>query len=242
MKMNNNTMDKFFIVIHAYNEEENLEKLIADWYPIVEKCGVDSRLVVIDDGSRDKTYQIIYDLAQTHSQLIPLTKEIGGHGSTLIYGYKYAIENSADYIFQTDSDGQTNPDEFETFWELRNDYDAILGHRSSRGDGVSRAVVEKVVCLLLRIYFGVKVPDANAPFRLMKADLVAKYIDRFKPNYNLPNIMLTTFFAYYKEKIKFIEVSFASRQGGVNTINFKKIFKIGLNAIKDFREFKKELK
>ncbi len=242
MEMNHNTMDKLFIVVPAYNEEENLEKLIADWYPIVEKCGVDSRLVVIDDGSRDKTYQIICDLAQTHSQLIPLTKENGGHGSTLIYGYKYAIENSADYIFQTDSDGQTNPDEFETFWELRNDYDAILGHRSSRGDGVSRALVEKVVCLLLRIYFGVKVPDANAPFRLMKADLVAKYIDRFKPNYNLPNIMLTTFFAYYKEKIKFIEVSFASRQGGVNTINFKKIFKIGLNAIKDFREFKKELK
>lgn len=235
-------MDKLYIIIPAYNEEENLEKVVADWYPVVERCGKESRLVIIDDGSRDNTYKMICDFAKTHSQLIPLTKENGGHGSTLIFGYKYAIENSADYIFQTDSDGQTNPDEFEAFWNLRNEYDAILGHRSSRGDGASRAMVEKVVCLLLRIYFGVRVPDANAPFRLMKAGLVEKYIGRFSPNYNLPNIMLTTFFAYYRESLKFIEVSFASRQGGVNTINLKKIFKIGLNAIKDFRNFKKGMK
>ena len=47
--------------------------------------------------------------------------------------------------------------------------------------------------------FWVSVPDANAPFRLMKADTVKKYLYRMAPDYNLPNIMMTTFLAYYKE-------------------------------------------
>ena len=161
------------------------------------------------------------------------------HGPKLIALYKYAIENGADYIFQTDSDGQTDPEEFDAFWDLRDGYDAILGNRTVRGDGRSRAFVEHVVCFLLKLYFGVNVPDANAPFRLMKTDIVSKYIGRFREDYNLPNIMLTTFFSYYKEKLTFREISFKPRQGGVNSINIPKIVKIGWKALGDFRGFKK---
>ena len=63
------------------------------------------------------------------------------------------------------------------------------------GDGKIRAFVERVVCLLLGLYFHVSVPDANAPFRLMRAEVVAKYLPRMAADYNLPNIMLTTFFS-----------------------------------------------
>ena len=90
--------------------------------------------------------------------------------------------------------------------------------------------------------FGVKVQDANAPFRLMKADLVKKYIDRLSKEYNLPNIMFTTYFVYYNEKVKFIPITFKPRQAGSNTINIKKIIKIGWKALGDFRQFKKGMK
>lgn len=63
-------------------------------------------------------------------------------------------------------DGQTNPAEFEKFWKKKNKYDAILGNRVVRGDGKGRKFVENTVCFLLRLIFGVKVKDANAPFRL----------------------------------------------------------------------------
>lgn len=99
--------------------------------------------------------------------------------------------------------------------------------------------MEKVVCFLLQIYFGVNVPDANAPFRLMKSAIVAKYMDRFEADYNLPNIMLTTFFAFYKEKLMFRTVSFKPRQAGTNSINIPKIVKIGWKAQGDFHGFKK---
>ncbi len=107
--------------------------------------------------------------------------------------------------------------------------------------GKSRAFVERVVCLLLRCIFGVKVPDANAPYRLMRSDLLARYIDRLPDDYNIPNIMLTTYFSYYGEDITFRTISFKPRQGGTNSINLPRIVKIGLRALGDFRRFKKAM-
>ena len=236
-------MSSLFIVIPAYNESENIKKTIMDWYPVVENHNDQgqSRLVIINDGSKDNTYEIVCEMAKTRPLLIPLTKPNGGHGSTVLHGYRYAIENNADYIFQTDSDGQTNPGEFEQFWRKRKMYDAILGDRQERGDGKSRKFVENTVCFLLRMIFGVKVPDANAPFRLMKADLVKKYIGRLPEHYNLPNIMFTTYFVYYKEKATFIPITFRPRKAGTNSINLKKITRIGIQAVKDFYHLKKAM-
>ncbi len=74
------------------------------------------------------------------------------HGAKLLALYKYAIEANADYIFQTDSDGQTNPKDFNYFWEQKKEYDIICGNRTNRGDGFIRAIIEKIVCLLLNIF------------------------------------------------------------------------------------------
>ena len=163
------------------------------------------------------------------------------HGPKVIALYDYAIKQGADFIFQTDSDGQTLPEEFDAFWQMRHGYKGIFGHRAVRGDGKSRAFVEKVVCFLLKLYFKVKVPDANAPFRLMDAKTVAKYLPKLDKDYNLPNIMMTTYFVHYGEEHTFKEVTFRPRQGGVNSINIKKIVKIGWKALGDFRRLKKAM-
>lgn len=236
-------MDKLFIVIPAYNEKDNIENTVNDWYPIVEKYNGngESRLVVINDGSKDNTYEILCNLAKTRPLLLPQTKENGGHGSTVLYGYRFAIEHNADYVFQTDADGQTNPAEFEAFWSQRKEYDALIGKRTDRGDGKSRKFVENVVCVLLRLIFGVKVSDANAPFRLMRTDVLSEFLPKLPKDFNIPNIMLTTYFVYYRKRVKFIEISFKPRQGGVNSLNIKKIIKIGWNAIGDFYRLRRDM-
>ena len=237
-------MENFSIFIPAYNEEENIESLIKDWYPVIEKYNGngESRLVIINDGSKDNTYEILKKYDKKKPLLKALTKENGGHGPTVLYGYRYALNNNADYIFQTDSDGQTVPEEFDYFWSCRKDYDAILGDRRNRQDGSSRKFVENTLRLILRLVFGIKVPDANAPFRLMKKEILKKYINRMPQDFNLPNVMLTTYFAYYKEKILFSKVTFRPRQGGKNSINVKKIIKIGCKALVDFRHLKSQMK
>lgn len=238
-------MEKLYIVIPAYNEEASIESVIRQWYPVVEKHNGngESRLVIINDGSKDKTYEITKALQGRYPLLVPLTKENGGHGATVLFGYRYAIEHKADYIFQTDSDGQTNPAEFEAFWNQKDSYDAILGDRQAgRQDGAFRVFVENTVRFLLRIIFGVSVPDANAPFRLMKRELVEKYIDMLPKDFNLPNIMFTTYFVYYKEKVNFVKVSFKPRQAGTNSINVKRIVGIGWKALGDFWKLRKAMR
>lgn len=234
-------MNSLYIVMPAYNEAENIRSVVEKWYPIIQGKSEDSRLVIADSGSTDETHNILIALKESYSKLEILSDTQKQHGPKLLALYKYAIDNNIDWIFQTDSDGQTNPDEFESFWSEKGNYDVIIGNRVKRGDGISRYLVEKVVCTLLWLIFGVKIPDANAPFRLMKSDVVNKYIDRFKDDYNIPNIIFTMFYKYYNESLCFKEITFKPRQGGKNSINLKKIFKIGMKAIGDFRDFKKNL-
>ena len=234
-------MDTLYVVMPAYNEEENIEEVVSSWYPVLEGKSPESRLVVADAGSKDKTHEILLRMKETMPQIDIISDTGTFHGPKVIALYNYAIANGADYIFQTDSDGQTLPEEFGAFWDIRTAYKGIFGHRKVRGDGKSRAFVEKVVCFLLKLYFHVKVPDANAPFRLMNAQTVAKYIGRLDKDYNLPNIMMTTYFSYYGEEMTFKEVTFRPRQGGTNSINIKKIIKIGWKALKDFHDLKKAM-
>ena len=206
--------DILYIVMPAYNEEENIGTVIGQWYPILKDKSIESRIVVADSGSTDKTHEILLRLQKSCPQLEVISDTGKYHGPKVIALYDYAIKHNADYIFQTDSDGQTDPDEFYGFWTDREQYAGIFGKRRKRADGKIREFVEQVVCIMLRMYFGVKIPDANAPFRLMKTDILKKYLYRLSEDYSLPNIMITTFFVYNNEAIAFRDISFSARNGG----------------------------
>lgn len=234
--------ESLYIVIPAYNEEMNIEAVANEWHSVVEKIGGDSRLVIIDDGSKDNTYAKLLQLKETLKYLDPRTKKNGGHGATVLFGYNYALENNADYVFMTDSDGQTVASEFWPFWEQRDRFSAIIGHRTSRQDGFSRIAVTKTLKLLLWIIFHLKITDANTPFRLIKGCILQKYIPKIPKEFNLSNVMLTVLLLDAKEPVKFLPITFRPRQGGVNSINLRRIFKIGRQAMWDFIAIKKGMK
>ncbi len=232
-------MEKLYIVIPAYNEQDTIKNVIDDWYPIVDKIGGESKLVIINDGSKDRTAEILNQYSESHERLIGLTKENGGHGAAVLYGYQYALDAGAEYIFQTDSDGQTVSAEFWDFWKQRQSYDMVIGHRTKRKDGFSRILVTKVLKLVLLLLFHVNVPDANTPFRLMKAGTLAQYLPLIPPGYNLSNVIISVIYKKKKQAVKYIPITFRPRQGGVNSINMKKIIGIGRQAWKDFRTINK---
>lgn len=226
--------DSLYIVIPAYNEQDNIRQVVKDWYPVVQKYGEASRLVIIDDGSRDNTYSILKELAATRPLLIPLTKENSGHGATVLYGYKYALDNGADYIFQTDSDGQTIPSEFAPFWSTKDKYDIVIGYRNKRRDGLSRIFVTKVLRLVVHICFKEFVLDPNTPYRLMSASTLRENLSYIPDDFFLSNVALSAIYKKRKMKMHFIPITFKPRQGGVNSINIPKIIKIGIKSIREF--------
>lgn len=235
-------MDKLYLVIPAYNEESNIREVVKEWYPVVRNYGNDSKLVLVNDGSKDNTLAIMQELKESMPEIDIIDKPNGGHGSSLICGYKYALEKGADYIFQTDSDGQTRPKEFAPFWHNRENYAMVIGHRKGRQDGFSRVFVTKTLKFVLRIMFGVNVTDANTPYRLMKADFVKECLELFPDEkYNLPNVIISVAAAKRKRPVLYRRITFRQRQGGVNSINMKKITKIGIKALKDFKEINKKM-
>ena len=236
-------MDKLYIIIPAYNEEENIEAVVNDWYPVIASHdgGGASRLVVINDGSKDSTYEKLTELAKTRPFMEALTKPNGGHGATLLYGYQYAINRGSDYIFQTDSDGQTLPAEFEAFWELRDEYDMVIGSRAGRQDGFARIIVTKTLKAVIKLCFKVTVTDANTPFRLMKTMTLKEYIGLIPKDYFLSNVLISVIYKKKNLKVKYLPITFRPRQGGVNSINMKRIFHIGRKALSEFRKINQSL-
>lgn len=227
----------------AYNEEEGLSAVLDGWYPLIED-NPDNRLIVLNDGSTDSTMDVISSYANTHPQLIGIDKPNSGHGATIYDGYKIALDSGADLIFQTDSDGQTSPDEFAAFRAAltkNGSYDVVLGYRSGRQDGASRVVVTNVLRLVVRLTMGAKVKDANVPYRLMTRNALSRALEYVPDHHNLTNIVLSAAFHRQGFKVCTVPVSFRKRGTGVNSLNMPKITRIGVKALRDFAEIGKKL-
>lgn len=155
--------------------------------------------------------------------------------------YRYALDAGADYVFQTDSDGQTNPTEFWQLWERRGDYDALIGWRNARQDGLSRIIVTKTLKAVIRLCFGVSIIDANSPFRLMSACTLRENIQLIPKDYFLTNVLLSVIYTKQNQKVAYFPITFSPRQGGVNSINLRKIVGMGKQALRDFMYLNHEL-
>ena len=245
-------MDSIYMIVPAYNEAENIGRVIEEWYPVLERCSSDpdSRLIIIDDGSTDDTSKIARGYIQNYDRLEVISRKNSGHGASIYYGYGYAIEHGADYVFQTDSDGQTSASEFEGFWNERNDNDVIIGNRYNRGDGAARRFVSRSLRLVIRVIFGVRACDINTPFRLMSRQALTDALAYLPEGYNLTNVALTAVFASMAEgklgedkriRLKYLPITFKPRQGGTNSINIIKIIKLGIKAIRELGDIRKKM-
>ena len=148
-------------------------------------------------------------------------------------GYQFALAQGADYIFQTDSDGQTNPEDFWPLWETRDTYAYQIGWRRRREDGLSRKLVSWTLRQTILICCRVWLPDANAPFRLLRASALAACLEQISPTCPLTNVWLSILLAAGGFPGRFYPISFRPRQGGVNSLNLRRIAPIGLQAAKD---------
>lgn len=230
--------ESVFFVMPAYNEADNIKETVKHWYIIIEHLtimGVNAKLVIANDGSKDNTFAIMECLKEKYPLLEPLDKPNSGHGATVLYLYRHAIMEGADYIFQTDSDGQTNPEEFWQMWENREKFDFQIGHRLGRQDGGNRIFVTKTLRIVVWLMFHEWVIDANTPFRLMRTEKLQKILDVIPKDFGLCNVAISAIATKWNYKIGWYKITFKPRQGGMNSINMKRIFKIGWKALSDFK-------
>lgn len=237
--------DKLYIVMPAYNEEANIEDVILQWHPVCECInaeGNEAKLVIANDGSKDNTFAIMQQLSTKYPFLMPIDKPNSGHGATVLFLYRKAIADGANFVFQTDSDGQTLPEEIWQMWKNRHEHEFQIGTRGGREDGVSRVFVTKTLRLVVWMMFGVWVKDANTPFRLMNATRLQSIMSFIPEDFFLSNVAIAAIAVKKNVNIAWYPITFRPRQGGVNSINMRRIFKIGVKALGDFRMINKNLR
>ena len=133
---------ELLVVMPAYNEEECVAQVIDAWAPELRKVAGESfRLLLLNDGSKDRTGETLQGLRSRHPELLVVNKPNSGHGQTCIDGYRFGVAKGYSWILQIDSDGQCDPCFFPAFWNSRAAHRVLFGFRVQRDDGFSRRVI-----------------------------------------------------------------------------------------------------
>lgn len=222
----------------VYNEEEAVGSVIEEWHTALQYSGVPHTLCILNDGSKDSTLSILHDYESRYPNIKIIDKPNSGHGQTCIFGYKLALENGADWIFQIDSDGQCDPKYFPEFVRLSGTHKAIYGRRKTRDDGFKRMVISRFVTAFTFTATGQLIRDANVPYRLIHASLMKNIVDRVPKDFHLANIYVSVL-TNKQEKIKWVPIHFRDRSGGSPSV---KTFSFVKHGFKLFRQLKEASK
>ncbi|NPA34422.1 MAG: glycosyltransferase family 2 protein [Chlorobi bacterium] len=194
--MNREDLD-LVLVMPAYNEEEGIADVVKQWIEVLRNVVGPSRfkMLVIDDGSKDRTFEVLKSLEQEIPELIVDTHPNMGHGPTIVKGYKKAIDMGANWVAQADSDNPIPPTEFVKLWNNRDKGDFIQGWRAGRQEHWFRKkIVTPGARFVSRYLFGSTLRDPNIPFRLMKAEVLQRYLEWLpEPVPFAPNVFLSAF-------------------------------------------------
>ena len=178
-------MSKSIVVIPTYNEIENIESIIHAVFSLYKPF----HILVVDDNSPDGTYHKVVELQEKYpSQLfIELRAKKSGLGTAYVHGFKWALANNYDYIFEMDADFSHNPLDLIRLQEAcENGADLAIGSRYSNGVNVvnwplSRVLLSYFASVYVRIITGMKIADATAGFKCYKRQVLeAVNLDKIK--------------------------------------------------------------
>src|SRR5277367_6594506 len=168
----NGYMPKYSIVVPFHNEEENVTALYARLKSVMEQVGESFELVLVDDGSNDRTYKLLEEIAAVDSRVLVIKlRRNFGQTSALAAGFDHA---QGDYILAMDGDLQHDPDEIPAFLaKLEEGYDVVSGWRAQRADNfLLRRIPSHAANWLMAILSGVDIHDFGTTFKAYRREVI----------------------------------------------------------------------
>jgi len=230
-------MTNLWVVMPAYNEEECVGQVIASWMDAIRRETRDFTFCVLNDGSTDQTLPRLQEMAPAYPELVLVDKPNSGHGQSCLTGYRLALQAGARWVFQIDSDGQCDPVFFRRFWSLRNDHPFIFGRRTKRLDGAVRALISRGVSVTLYLASAVWVPDPNVPYRLMRAEELARVLPEEEVRVYLTNIYLSALIRR-SYPIFWVPIHFLKRIGGTPSVKAASFAGQGVRLFQELRQLR----
>lgn len=236
---NNSNGPELIIAMPAYNEEECISLVVQKWLASFADLGIQNgKLVVVNDGSKDKTGDLLEELSQRSSNLIVVHQPNGGHGKALLTAYNKAIELNPDWVFHVDSDDQFEPSDLKVLWAKRRESKFITGYRKQRHDAFHRLVITKVLVLINFLLFGKFLKDANVPFRLIQTSYLKQLLRLLPQQAFAPNIFLAVLAARDGQNLMEIPIQHADRKTGQVSIVRLSLIKACVRSAKELFLFR----
>src|SRR3989344_7457131 len=168
----NEMIKNLSVFFPCFNEEGSIKRTVDNAISVLEKLDIEYEILIINDGSTDRTAEVAGELAKRNSRIKVINHQKNlGYGEALksgFYGAKYET------ICYTDGDGQFNFEEVEKFTEKLDSTDLIIGYRIKRADPFYRILFAKGWTLSLLLLFGMKLKDADCGFKMIKREVLEK--------------------------------------------------------------------
>ena len=215
---------KALIIIPTFDELENLPRLLPE---VLSKDEIIDVLIV-DDNSPDGTADWVENEMKNNPRIKLIKREKKmGLGTAYIAGFKYALENNYDYIFEMDADFSHDPDEIQNFLNEIKTYDLVLGSRYKEGVNVINWPMRRLMLSLFanmytRVITGLPVHDATGGYKCFRKEVLQSInLDEIRSNGYAFQIELT-FKAWKKGfKIKELSIVFTDRVKGTSKMSKK---------------------
>ena len=243
---------KNLVIIPTFNEKENIEKMIN----YIFSLSIPFELLIIDDNSPDGTADIIKKMQNKYPDRLHLIEREGklGLGTAYIKGFKWALANKYDFIFEMDADFSHNPDDLIRLYKAcyENGAEVAIGSRYISGVNVvnwpiGRVLMSYFASYYVRLITGMKIKDTTAGFKCYKREVLETInLDKIKLKGYAFQIEMK--FTAWKLGFKIVEVPiiFTERQegsskmsGGIFNEAIWGVIKMKINSL--FRKYKKEM-
>ncbi len=150
----------------AYNEQDIIAKTVESAGRAVSRMADDYEIIVVDDGSHDRTAAVVEDIARRDPHVRLVSHGVNrGYGAALRTGFSSA---NKELVFFSDADGQFDLSELSGLLAMLKRAPVVLGYRIRRSDPFYRLFIAKVYNIVIRLTFGLRVRDIDCAFKLFR--------------------------------------------------------------------------
>jgi len=216
-----NNVPKYSIVVPFHNEEDSVTTLYDRLKATMEQIGESFELVFVDDGSTDRTYRLLEEIAAVDSRvLVVKLRRNFGQTSALAAGFDHA---QGDFILAMDGDLQHSPDEIPSFLaKLEEGYDVVSGWRSQRGDNfLMRRIPSRAANWLMAAISGVNIHDFGTTFKAYRREVIHNI-----PLYGEMHRFIPALASWYGASICEIPISNPPRDSGKSHYGISRTFRV----------------
>src|ERR1700683_1519110 len=214
-------MAKYSIVVPFQNEEENVTVLYARLKQVMEQIGDSFELVLVDDGSTDRTYKLLEEIAAVDSRvLVVKLRRNFGQTSALAAGFDHA---SSEFILALDGDLQHDPNDIPAFLEkLEEGYDVVSGWRKERIDNVvMRRIPSRCANWLMARLSGVDIHDFGTTFKAYRREVIQNI-----PLYGEMHRFIPALASWYGASICEVPIRNVNRERGRSHYGLGRTFRV----------------